>query len=251
MITGLPDADIGRLLALFAVYVRAQACILVLPGLGERALPVRVRVAVAMALTPLLAQVVPLAPIGTAPFALIAIVAAEAVTGTVLGMFVRAMAMALDTAAAAIAQTASLSQILGVSDEMSPHPIGNLLHLAGIAVLMALGLPIMVCNLLADSLVLRPIGGWFDLSGLYPAVLALVVDSFSVAMTIAAPFVLGGFLFQLLSGVVARVMPALPVVFIAAPGAILLALVALTLLSPAVLAVWADAVLSMRVPIGP
>ncbi len=251
MIAGLDDAQVGRLLALFAVYARVQACILVLPGLGERALPVRVRVAIAMALTPLLTQAVPVASVGAGTFGLVAVIAAEVVTGTVLGMFVRAMAMALDTAAAAIAQTASLSQILGVSEEMSPHPIGNLLHLAGIAVLMALGLPIMICNLLADSLALRPVGGWLDLEQLYPAVLALAVDSFSLALTIAAPFVLGGFLFQALSGVVARVMPALPVVFIAAPGAVMLALVALTLLSPAVLALWSDAVMSTRIPFLP
>ena len=40
-----------------------------------------------------------------------------------------------------------------------------------------------------------------------------------LALLIASPFILGGLLFQMLSGVVARVMPAMPVVFVAAPGA--------------------------------
>ena len=64
-------------------------------------------------------------------------------------------------------------------------------------------------------------------------------------MLLAAPFTLGGFMFQALSGVINRVMPALPVMFIAAPGAILMALLALVLLTPSILWVWADAVLAM------
>lgn len=44
-----------------------------------------------------------------------------------------------------------------------------------------------------------------------------------LAMLLAAPFILGGFLFQMLSRMISKVMPALPVVFITAPGAILLA----------------------------
>ncbi|MBV0890755.1 flagellar biosynthetic protein FliR [Paracoccus sp. Z118] len=240
----------SALLPLILVYARVQACLLALPGFGEQPLPVRVRVALAFALTPLLAGTTA-APDAATPGALGLLVAAEIVTGAALGLMVRLIAMALDIGATAIAQTASLSQILGVSNEMAPHPIGNLLHLAGLAVLMALGLPIMVCDLLSDSLRLRPAGGWPDIQGLLPAIVELVRSSFSLALVIAAPFVLGGFLFQALSGVIARVMPALPVVFIAAPAAILLALVALTVMSPAILRIWADAVLSVPLPVLP
>ena len=74
------------------------------------------------------------------------------------------------------------------------------------------------------------------------------MQGFTLALLIASPFVLGGLLFQLLSGVVSRVMPAMPVVFVAAPAAILLALVALALLTPGLLAIWADAVLSIDLP---
>ena len=65
-------------------------------------------------------------------------------------------------------------------------------------------------------------------------------------MLIASPFILGGLLFQTLSGVVARVMPAMPIVFVAAPAAILLALTALALLAPGLLSIWARDVLSLQ-----
>ena len=176
------------------------------------------------------------------------LLAAEIVAGLALGLMVRVVAMALDTASTALAQSASMSAMLGISEDMPPHPIGNLMHMAGMALLMALGLPVLVCRLLTDSFALKPAGLWPEIGQVWPAFLVLVVQGFTLALLIASPFVLGGLLFQMLSGVVSRVMPAMPVVFVAAPAAILLALVALALLTPGLLAIWADAVLSIDLP---
>ncbi len=240
---GLADAAAalpapGVLLGLALAYARIQACLLTLPGFGERLLTARVKVAVAMALTPLFAQSAAV-PDGLPVVA----VAAEMATGAMLGLFVRLLAFALDIAATALAQSASLSQILGISEDMPPHPIGNLLHLAGLATLFALGLPVMVCRLLADSFQLRPTGVWPQAGDVVRMIVPLLADSFALAMVLASPFILGGLLFQLLSGVVARVMPALPIVFLLAPAAILVALIALAIVTPSVLGLWADHVL--------
>ena len=136
-------------------------------------------------------------------------------------------------AASAIAATASLSQLIGAESEYSPHPVGSLMHLAGLALLMALGFPILLCDLLRESFALGPLGQWPAIADLLPRVIALVQRAFMLAMLLAAPFILGGFLFQVLSGMVSKVMPALPVMFIAAPGAILMALLALLFISSA------------------
>lgn len=231
----VPGLDWGFVL----VYLRVQACLLILPGLGERLIPVRVRVAAAMAVTPLLAGLTGTVAPPSEPLQLIVQSGAEMVIGLATGGLLRLLALALDVATTAIAATASLSQIIGVQNEAAPHPVGNLMHLGGMAVLMALGLPVMLVQLLADSFTLWPLA---------PAAIALVAQSFGLAMMLAAPFTLGGFLFQALSGVINRVMPALPVVFIGSPASIMLALVALTLLAPMLIAIWADAVLSFVLP---
>ena len=230
------------------VYLRLQAAVIALPGLGERVLPVRVRVAVAMALCPLLAPLAGPVPAPDQPLLYLGAVGREIVVGFASGALLRVMAMALDIATTAIAATASLSQIIGVQNEMAPHPIGNLLHLGGIAILMALGLPLMLVRYLIDGMVIWPVGSWPDIALLLPEFLRVVVSSFSLAMVMAAPFSLGGFLFQALSGVINRVMPALPVVFIGAPLSILMALTALAILGPALIALWADALLSYMLP---
>lgn len=238
----MTEALATGLLPLILAYARIQACILAMPATGEGFLPGRVRIALAMSLTPLLAS--PSAAPLPAPLALAGLVAAEIASGLVLGWSVRLMAMALDMAATALAQAASLSQIMGVSPDMPPHPIGGVLHLAGLAVLMAMGLPQHLCRLLADSFALVPPGTLPQAGAVHDRLLPLVGDSFVLALVLASPFVLGGFLFQALSGIVARVMPALPISLITAPAAILATLAALAILTPQILETWALQVLA-------
>lgn len=233
---------------LLLVYLRLQAFVLILPGFGERVLPARVKVAVAAALTPLLHEgaMVPM-QIG-APTDLIVPALSEMAVGFATGSFVRLLALALDIAATAISSAASLSQLLGGANEMSPHPIGNLMHLAGLAILFALGFPVVAAQLVVDSYLLWPLGDWPPAGEVMPLIAGMMTRSFTLAMLLAAPFVLGGFLFQALSGVINKVMPALPVIFIGAPAAILLALVALAVMAPLLVGLWADAVLSLTLP---
>lgn len=227
-------------LTLMLTYLRVQGFLIALPAFSERLLPARLRIGLAMVLTPLFIDQFTVAFDDGSPAALAFVAAGEVLTGVILGIFVRIMSLALDVAASAIAMTASLSQIMGVANDASPHPIGNLLHLAGLALLMTLGFPIVVCQLLADSFELRGIGEWPDITRLLPALIGIVSASFELAMLLAAPFILGGLLFQTLSGVISKAMPALPIVFIGAPAAILLALVALAVLAPVILSIWAD-----------
>ncbi|WP_207100014.1 flagellar biosynthetic protein FliR [Paracoccus shandongensis] len=233
------------------VYLRVQALVLVLPGLGERVIPVRVRAAAAMAVTPMLAGLVPPAAAPDAPLGTLAQAAGETLIGLAAGMGLRLLALSLDIATSAIAATASLSQLVGGQNEAAPHPIGNMLHLAGLAALMALGLPVMLVQLMADSFAIWPPGGWPDADGLATEAIRLAARSFWIAMLLAAPFTLGGFMFQALSGVINRVMPALPVIFIGSPAAIMLALAALALLAPVLIMIWADAILGYMLPGAP
>jgi len=127
--------------------------------------------------------------------------------------------------------------------------MGQRMVRAGLAGLVAVGLPALICQLLADSFELLPPGTLPGIGALWPGFLGLVTHGFVLAMLLASPFILGGLLFQMLSGVVARVMPAMPVVFVAAPGAVLLALAAMALLVPGILAIWARDVLSIQLPV--
>lgn len=235
--------------AMVLTYARVQAFFLILPGLGERTIPVRVRISLALAVSPLLAGYAVPADMPGTTLGIIPQVAAEILIGMAGGGLLRLMAMAIDMCTSAIAATASLSQIVGVPNEYSPHPIGNLLHLGGMAILMALGLPLMLMQLIADSLTLWPPGGWPRAADFAPEAIRVLAYSFGLAMLLAAPFSLGGFLYQALLGVINRVMPSLPVIFIGSPAAIMLALIALAILAPMIVGLWADAVLDFMLPV--
>ncbi|MDO5704154.1 MAG: flagellar biosynthetic protein FliR [Paracoccus sp. (in: a-proteobacteria)] len=245
-LASVPGFDSGLVLA----YVRLQAFLMILPGIGERAVPVRVKVAIAMSLAPLMAGIGGEGPPLTDPAALMFPAVTEMAIGLAAGTMVRLMALALDVGASAMASSTSLAQIVGGANEASPHPIGNMLHLGGTAILFALGLPVMLVQLMADSFALWPIGALPDINGLVPEIIGFTARSFALAMTLAAPFILGGFLYQALSGVINKVMPQLPVLFIGAPGSILMALIALAVAAPLLVGLWADAVLAVALPGG-
>lgn len=236
------------MLPLFLTYCRIQSCLLVMPAFGERSLPVRIKITLALVLAPLFGSGAELDTDAWTIVLLAGFVASEVVLGLLMGLLVRLLAMALDIAATTIAMTASLSQIVGVPNEFAPHPIGNIMHLGGLALLMVLGFPLMLCDLIGESFILKPIGQWSWGDEFVPAIIGVVSRSFMLAMLLASPFILGGFLFQALSGVISKVMPSLPIVFIGAPAAILLALTGLAVFTPTILAVWADAVLTYSLP---
>ena len=231
------------------VYCRIQACLLTIPVFGDRFLPMRIRIALAIAMTPLFVAGSTVEGGAGTLVAFAGIIISEIIVGLLIGLMVRLISMALDIAATAIAMTASLSQIVGVPNEYSPHPIGNLLHLAGLALLMVLGFPVLLCELIQDSFVLKPPGSWPRVENISSAYVGLVSHSFFLAMLLASPFILGGFLFQALSGVVSKVMPSLPIVFIGAPAAIILALIGLAVFTPIILTIWAEAVLDFSLPV--
>ncbi|WP_313135979.1 flagellar biosynthetic protein FliR [Paracoccus jeotgali] len=238
----LPPDLAALTLPLILAYLRVQAALLVFPVLSERVVGARLRVALATVLTPLTLAVSGLTtvPEGIEAFALLAL--REMLVGLLIAIPARIMAMALHVATSAIGATASLSQIIGTGTEAAPHPIGNLMHMAGLALLMAMGLPLLLLDLIAQSYQGFPAGQLAVGDGHATAVIGLVTRSFVLAMALASPFILGGLLYQMLTGVVNRVMPSLPVVFIGAPAIILLALAALAVLAPAILSGWAEAV---------
>lgn len=249
-LSALPPGLVALVVPLVLAYLRVQAAVLVFPVLSERVLPVRVRASIAMMLAPVALSVS--GPTGWAQDLglpdLCALALRELLVGFLIALPARIMASALHVATSTIGATASLSQIIGTGTEAAPHPIGNLMHMAGLALLMAMGLPILLLELIAQSFAAFP-AGQLALDGDHVGnMVGMVTRSFVLAMALASPFILGGLLYQILTGVVSRVMPALPVVFIGAPAIIMMALVGLAVLAPAVLSGWAQAVFDHAIP---
>lgn len=231
----------GVVWAAVLAFLRIGAMVSLMPGFGEMAVPQRVKLALTVAftlvVTPILAETLQTGQPEPGFLAL----GAEALAGLILGVGMRLFLISLQTAAAIIAQATTLSQFFpGAAAEPQPV-VGNLLTIAGIALALAAGLPVRAVELLVASYDILP-PGLMPLSGeAADWGLALISRTFSLAFSLAAPFVIAGLIYNLALGAINRAMPQLMVSMVGAPALTLGALALLAVAAPVLLAVWMQA----------
>ncbi|WP_281824926.1 flagellar biosynthetic protein FliR [Jannaschia rubra] len=234
----LHDLAAPILAQLFAVFLRVGGMMLLLPGLGDRLIPMRVRLMAAFALSAPVAPSVPL-PEATG----IGLIAVEVTVGLAFGAVLRFTAGALSMAGMMAAQLTSLSQLFGGVEPSSA--MGNLLNLAGLALLMASGLPLMVVDLLIRSYDVLPQGMALPAGDLAAWGVGRMAHAFALAFALAAPFALAALVYNAAMGVINRAMPQLMVAMVGAPAITWASMVLLMLAAPLMLSVWKGAMLSV------
>jgi flagellar biosynthetic protein FliR len=223
------------------VFVRIGAVVALMPGLGETAVPQRVKLALVVALTLVVAPLVTEQVAAIGPDPALAALAGEAVAGLILGIGMRLFLMALLTTASIIAQATTLSQLFaGAAPEPQPA-IGNLLAMAGVALALAAGLHVTAAELIVRSYQILPAGGYPDPARVADWGLGLISQTFGLAFSLAAPFVIGATIYNLALGAINRAMPQLMVSMIGAPALTLGSLALLAIAVPLILSVWLDA----------
>jgi flagellar biosynthesis protein FliR len=218
----------------FLVFLRVSAMMAVLPGLGEATVPIRVRIAATLALSVLAAPLAQIAPPPPGP----AVLAAEILSGLLLGLMLRLMVHGLQVAGAVAASATSLSQMLG---GITPDPqpaIGNALVLGGIALLMAAGLHLDAVRMIALSYRILPPGLVPPAGDVAGWGVAHAGQVFALGFTLALPFAAGALLYNLALGFINRALPQMMVAFVGAPFLAAASLGLLALTAPVILTHW-------------
>ncbi|WP_095587894.1 flagellar biosynthetic protein FliR [Actibacterium ureilyticum] len=229
-----------QLLALaFAVFLRVGAAMAMVPGFGERMIPRSVRLGIALAFSaailPAVAQSAGLADVNPlAP----GFLAAEVMAGLAFGLILRIMVMVLQMAGSIAAQSTSLAQILGGAATDPQPAIAHLLLLGGLALAMMSGLHLRITEALILSYDAIPAGTGVGAAILSEWTVAHVARGFALAVTLAIPFVIAAFLYNLALGVINRAMPQLMVAFVGAPALTAGGLILLALAAPLMLQLW-------------
>lgn len=226
------------------VFLRVSALVSVMPAFGERTVPMRIKLGLAVAFTFVVAPAVPglAAPDGPMTFAGFAV--SEVIVGLALGIGVRLFVLALQTAGSIAAQSTSLAQILGGA-AVEPIPaMGYILVIAGLALAVMAGLHVHAVKLLIGSYNLFPPGLFPDARDLSFWGVKQVSQAFSLAFMLAAPFVITSIIYNLAMGVINRAMPQLMVAFVGAPVITMGGLFLLFVCAPVMLAVWVEALMS-------
>lgn len=226
------------------IFLRVGTAAILIPGFGESFIPTRVKLVAALAFTVILlpmVQTTAFEPSAVIPP--INIFLNEILIGALLGIGLRLLVHALQIAGSMAAQATSLAQFgAGVTPDPQPA-ISAVLMLAGLALAVASGLHIHLTVALLRSYDVFPIG-----SNIFAADVGLwgvrrVADVFSLAFSLAAPFLIGALLYNLALGVISKAMPQLMVAFVGAPAITWAALALLFVTAPFVLPFWYEALL--------
>lgn len=239
LLTQLSGAAEPVLLAYLHVFMRVAAAVALLPAFGEHSVPQRVKLAIALAFTaitgPAVLDRVPVAAgLAMAPLVI------EAVIGCFLGLGLRFFVFALQIAGTIIAQSTSLAQLFGGAGAgAEPQPvIGNILTLAALALAVSAGLHVQAAELLILSYQMLPPGQMLPAPDVAQWGLHQVTRAFGLALSLAAPFVIGSLLYNVALGIINRAMPQLMVAFIGAPALTWGGLVLFAVAAPLILSVW-------------
>lgn len=220
--------------AVFWPLTRVLALFAAAPLLSHRAIPVRVKVGLALAITAVLAPTLSVPPL---PAALtgegLALLAYNVLVGLTIGFAVRIVLAAFDLAGELIGLQMGLSfaGFFNPASGSSQNPVGGFLALLALLTFVAIDGHLMLLHALVASFEAFPLAGRPappDLAGL----LRLGADLFALALSIALPFVAVLLLINVVLGVLARIAPQLNVFAVGFPLTLLSGMALLLVLLP-------------------
>ncbi len=216
----------ANIFAFFVVFARIGSAMVLLPPFGEAFVFVRTRLVLALAIsalaTPLAAPSLPEPPSG--PLALTVILAADILVGLFIGGLARMLLAGLHTASMLIAYQTGLAAALVFDPSQGQQAvvIGRFFNLMALVLLFSTNLHHALLMAVIDSYRVMPPGGLPPVGDFAGQAVAFITGAFIIALQVAAPVVVVGLLFYLGIGLIARLMPAVQIFFIALPLQVML-----------------------------
>jgi flagellar biosynthetic protein FliR len=227
---------------IFLVFARVGAAVMLVPGFGEHQVLPRLRLLLALAvsllLAPALAQDWP--PLPPAPLTLALPILREVLVGLLIGVAARMCLAALHVGGSLIAMQAGLSAaaMLDPNEGVQSMLPASFLTSAALALMFAAGLHHLLLRAFAASYAVLPVGGSLAFGDGGELLTRLGAEALATGLRIAAPMVVAGLAVNLGLGALARMVPAFPVLSLALPAQLLLALLMIELSLPEALALF-------------
>lgn len=221
------------------VFARIGAMVMLLPGLGETNIPVRVKLSIALLLTLI---ILPLHRSSyhvdiTSMSALGVLMLQEIVIGIVLGATARVTLAALAVAGSVIAQQLGLGFVTAVDPTQGQQGvlIGNFLSILGMTLLFATDSHYLVISALNESYRIFAPGELVPTGDVAALATRAFAAAFKIGMQLSAPFLVFGLVFNIGLGVLARLMPQMQVYFVGVPLSIMVGFLILALVITAMM----------------
>jgi flagellar biosynthetic protein FliR len=236
MLQDLLPAEIFTYLLVFA---RIGTTIAILPGFGESYVSPRIRLLLALAITVMLAPILAdqLPPMPASPIELVLLVGGEGLVGLFVGSVARLLLSALAVGGAILAFTSGLANALLFNPMLSDQGAlpGVFLSVLGLLMIFVTDTHHLMLMALLDGYSLFLPGGLLPVGDFADVLARVLAGSFRMGLQIASPFLLYGLVFYVGMGLLARLMPQMPIFFVALPIQILLGLCTMLITFPAAL----------------
>jgi flagellar biosynthetic protein FliR len=211
---------------LILVLARTGALVMLMPGLGDRAIPARARMGIALLLALMLLPLVRTRfPLNLGdPAGYVALLLTELLVGLMLGAALRVTLSAMQVAGVIVAQQIGLSvaATLDPSSGQQNPAMASFMVLLGTAMIFAMDLHHLAIRGIAESYALIGPGSAPEVGDAALFIARTAAAAFAVGVQIAAPFLVFGIVFNLGLGVLSRLMPQMQIFFLALPASILI-----------------------------
>jgi flagellar biosynthetic protein FliR len=234
----LPALGFGFVLVLS----RVGTAMLTGPGLGETEIPGTIRAGLALVFAILVFSTLNLVfpPVPEDVTRLVGLLAAEIVIGAWMGFMTRVLVMALGMAGGILSLMIGLSSVLQIDPSVGGQvpALQRLLSLGAIALLFNTGLYALPVQAIVGTYALMPPGNAFDTGAAARMVTAAITESFSLAVRLAAPFIVTSMVWTTAMGFISRLIPTIQVHVVSAPAQIVGGLALLVATVGALLSGW-------------
>lgn len=224
----------------YLVFIRIGAATALLPIVGERSIPVRLRLSIAIVFSIIVIPAVfpefDLEKVRNS--GIVYIMLSEVVAGLAIGISLRLFVHALQIGGSIIAQSTSLSQLFGGAGTDPQPAIGHLLLVGGLALAVTFGLHTKMVELLVYSYRIILPGEFIAPPEFSKWGVAQIDQAFSLAFSLAGPFLIAAIIYNIALGAINRAMPQLMVSFVGAPAITCGGLILLFIAAPLMLEAW-------------
>ncbi len=226
----------------FLVFCRVGACLMLLPGIGGRHLPMQVRVFLAVSLSlafaPLLQGEMQGLATPSNAVGFVMSVASEIAIGAGIGLLARVFFLALQTMANATAQAIGVAGMPGIPmEDDEPLPaVAVLIAFSATTLLFVTDLHLELIKGLFESYRRIPPSAVFTLRFALPDLVDQLTAAYLLAVRLTSPFIIYSVIANVAVGITNKFTPQIPVYFVATPfvmagGLLLFYMIADTLLA--------------------
>ena len=206
------------------LFARVGAVLMLLPVFSEEGVPAQIRLLIslgmALGLWGLLGPRIPAGAAGVLPSTIIT----ELLVGFAIGAIVRIMFLAAVMAGSLVSLQVGLSSaVIFDPSQGGPVPLlGKFVAVAAAVVCLSVGIHHLWIGAIIRSYDMFPVGGLPPANDFAQLAIRTVTHSMALGLSLAAPLIVYGIVFNAALGLMARLAPAIQIFFIAQPLNILL-----------------------------